>query len=77
MNLPPILAEVIPEARVGLADSSSIVTRALERETGVTSFQEALSNAGQTGAEEQLDEVVDIAKVLLKEPSAAQAQLSV
>ena len=37
--------------------------RTLERDLGVT-IREAISNAGQTGAEEQLDQVADVAKAM-------------
>jgi hypothetical protein len=43
---------------------SSVIAQTLKEESGV-SFREALSNATQTGVEEQMDDMADLAKVLL------------
>jgi hypothetical protein len=43
--------------------SGTIVARTLERDLGV-SLREAITNAGQTGAEEQMDQVVEMAKAI-------------
>jgi hypothetical protein len=45
--------------------TTSTITKALEQDLGVT-LREALSNAAETGMEEQMDEVVDVAQVLMK-----------
>jgi hypothetical protein len=42
-----------------------LIAKSLEKDLGVT-FREALSNAAETGMEEQMDEVVDVAKALSK-----------
>nr|XP_031857418.1 uncharacterized protein CI109_007197 [Kwoniella shandongensis]KAA5524490.1 hypothetical protein CI109_007197 [Kwoniella shandongensis] len=45
------------------SSSKTIVTKALEEDLGVT-LKEVMSNATQTGLEEQMDQVVDMAKTL-------------
>lgn len=54
---------------------SSIIAQTLKEESGV-SFREALSNATQTGVEEQMDEMVDLAKALLGKPGQAAMKAS-
>ncbi len=70
--MPPVntasMAESIPGPNNLLSESTSIIGKAIERETGVSSFREVLANATQTGAEEQVDEMVDLAKALLNNP---------
>jgi hypothetical protein len=47
----------------------------LTRVDGWSAFRDALSNATQTGAEEQVDDMVDLAKALLDNPEVkAQVQ---
>lgn len=48
-----------------LSSSRSIVAQTLEKEMGV-SVREAINNAMQTGAEEQVEDLAAVAKVMLK-----------
>jgi hypothetical protein len=65
----------MPGPNTILGESTSIIGKAIERETGIASFRDALSNATQTGAEEQVDDMVDLAKALLDNPEVkAQVQ---
>ncbi|KAK8864128.1 hypothetical protein IAR55_001374 [Kwoniella newhampshirensis] len=45
------------------SSTRTIVTQALEEDLGVT-LKEVMSNATQTGLEEQMDQIVDVAKTL-------------
>ena len=67
INPSTLLSETLQPKNI-LAESQSIIGKAIERETGVSSLREVMSNATQTGAEEQLDEAVDLAKALLDNP---------
>lgn len=54
-----------PNLAASGSSTQSVITSAIEQDMGQT-LKEVLSNAGQTGVEEQMDQVVEVAKVLAK-----------
>ena len=78
-HAPPIpnttsLSAALPETLPSTAfiETNSIIARHIEQEAGAT-FKEVFSNAGQTGVEEQMDTIGDVAKALLNQPSVISA----
>jgi len=66
-SLSATLPETLPST--AFIETNSIIAQHIEKEAGST-FKEVFTNAGQTGIEEQMDTIGDVAKALLNQQGA-------